>query len=134
MLIGLYTKDGDLELGGNTQGLLSLAKRLMRQSETQFDILLSTSGVDPTPYDGVLTRLSVKIEVEQQLYIGRTGATLRIEGSQRTVAIFASNLESLVRQGSEQPIDSTRVHMHVEYCPGHCFLDEHSEPIVITVL
>ncbi len=134
MLIGLYTKDGDLELGGSTQGLLSLAKRLMGTRETRFDIPLSTSGVDPTPYDGVLTRVSVKIGGEQPLYIGRTGATLRIEGSQRTVAIFASNLESLVRQGSEHPIGSARVHTHVEYYPGHYFLDERSEPIVITVL
>src|SRR5215211_2908027 len=52
---------------------------------TQFDLALSTSGVDPTPYDGVLTRLSVKIGGEQPLYIGRTGTTLRIEGSQRTI-------------------------------------------------
>src|SRR5215203_3745511 len=134
MLRGLYTRDGDLELGGSTQGLLSLAERLMRKGETQFDLALSTSGVDPTPYDGVLSRISVKIGGEQPLCIGRTGATLRIEGSQRTVGIFASNLESLARQASERPIGSGKVHMHVEYYPGHYFLDDRSEPIVITVL
>src|SRR5215217_7189566 len=135
MLIGLYTKDGDLELGGSAQGLLSLAERLIRNRETQFDLALSTSGVDPTPYDGVLSRLSVKIRSEQPLYIGRTGTTLRIEGSQRTLETFASNLESLARQGSEQhPMGTARVHLHLDYYPGHYFLDESSEPIVIAVL
>jgi hypothetical protein len=134
MLIGLYTMDGDLELGGSPGGLSSMAKRLTRKSETQFNIPLSTSGVDPAPYDGVLTQLSVKIGGEQPLYIGRTGATLRIEGSKRTVGIFASNLDSLVRQDSEHPTGSARVHMHVEYYPGHYFLDARSEPLVITVL
>ncbi len=76
MLIGLYTKDGDLELAGSTQGLLSLAEHLVREGETHLEIPLSTSGVDPYPYDGVLTQLSVKIGGEQPLYIGRTGATL----------------------------------------------------------
>ena|SRR5215218_468517 len=61
MLIGLYTNDGDLELGRSAQGLMSLAERLIRNRETHFDLALSTSGVDPTPYDGVLSRLSVKI-------------------------------------------------------------------------
>ena len=61
MLRGLYTKEGDLELGGCTHELLSLAEHLMRKGEIQFDLALSTSGVDPTPYDGVLSRLSVKI-------------------------------------------------------------------------
>jgi hypothetical protein len=131
MLIGLYTKEGDLELGGNTQGLLGLAQRLMRKGETQFDLPLSTSGADPTPYDGVLSRISVKIGGEQPLYIGRTDDTLRIEGSQKAVEIFASDLESLARQGAQRTMGSPRVHMHVEYYPGHYFLDERSEPIVI---
>jgi hypothetical protein len=61
MLIGLYTKEGDLELGGSAQGLMSLAERLIRKGETKFDLALATSGVDPTPYDGILSRLSVKI-------------------------------------------------------------------------
>jgi hypothetical protein len=91
-------------------------------------------GVDPTPYDGVLTQLSAKIGGEEPLYIGRTDDTLRIEGSQKAVEIFASNLESLVRQGSERPIGSAKVNSHVEHYPGHYLLDERSEPIVITVL
>jgi len=134
MLIGLYTKDRDLELGGSTHDLLGLAERLMRKGETQFDIALSTSGIDPTPYDSVLSRISVKTGGEQPLYIARTGATLRIEGSRRTVEIFASNLESLVRQASERANGSVRAHLHVEYYPGHYFLDERSEPLVIAVL
>jgi len=134
MLRGLYTRGGDLEFGGSAQGLLGLAKLLTRKGETQFDLALSTSGVDPTPYDGVLTLLSAKIGGEQPLYIGRTGSTLRIEGSQETVELFASNLESLARQGAEHPMGSEKVHMHVEYYPGHYFLDERSEPVVIAVL
>jgi hypothetical protein len=134
MLVGLYTEESDLELRGSTQGLLSLAQRLTGKEETRFDLPLSTSGVDPAPYDGVLTRLRVKVRGERPLYIGRTGSTLDIEGSRRTVEIFANNLKRLVRQGSEHPTGSSGAHTHVEYYPGHYFLDEQSEPMVITVL
>ena len=134
LLVGLCTMEGDLELGGSTQGLLGLAKCLTRKSETRFDLPLYTTGVNPAPHDDVLTRLSVEIGGEQPLYIGRFGSTLRIKVSPSAVEILASNLERLARQASDRPAGPVSAHAHVEYYPGHYFLDERSEPIVIAVL
>ncbi|WP_033826321.1 hypothetical protein [Kitasatospora sp. MBT63] len=85
---------------------------------------------DAAPYDRGLAILEVATVPEAQVTLFVTGAEdrYRITGEPRLLEVLASSIEEY---GLEADPADTLDHLHVDYFPGHYYLSERSESMVV---
>jgi hypothetical protein len=113
-----YADTGELCLDGTRASLTELARTI--ESEPLRLALDVPVGVAPTPYTGYIHSIVVA-ESEGKVRIRRTGDTLYVEGNRKSRLMLAQNIEAL----------ELTEHAHLDHFPGHPFLDELSQPIVV---
>jgi hypothetical protein len=122
LLVGRYTSSGDLALEGPPDALRSLARRL-RQAPSSIPLGRPASG-NPSPYDGFLETIEVQ-RAETKVTIRKREGALLVCGNGACLEVLAANVEAL----SED--ETVGEHLHLDYHPGHFFLDPTSSPLVV---
>ena len=95
---------------------------------------LHFEDVEPSPYEGVLTRICVDVVKRSRLLVKRVGTDLEISGSREHIVTFAHNMRVPAQQALEMEPSEYAIerHSHEEWYPGHFYLDKDSDPLVIT--
>jgi hypothetical protein len=124
-IVGRFADSG-IDLEGTARSLFEFSERVreMRAHET-FE--LNVPSVPPSPYSGYLRSLQIDVS-EGNVHIWRDDLCICIIGSEEKMGILASNIASLATQKSNYSSE----HSHVEYYPGHFYLAEGAEPLVLT--
>jgi len=124
-IVGRFGNSG-IDLEGTAASLRELSERIgaIRGHET-FE--LNIPSVPPSPYSGYLRSLQIDV-CEGNVRISRDDDCIYVAGSAGKLAILASNMASLASQKSSFSSE----HSHIEYYPGHFYLTEGSEPLVLT--
>jgi hypothetical protein len=124
-IIGRFGNSG-IDLEGTAMSLLELAERVQRlRGRETFE--LSIPSVPPAPYSGYLRSLQIEVG-EGNVHILLDHDRVYITGSAEKMEILAKNIASLASQKSSHSSE----HSHIEYFPGHFYLTEGSEPLVLT--
>jgi hypothetical protein len=100
---------------------------MLRRGESAV-VTVPVPATKPDPYQGWLESIAVRVEIEPQMIIARSGCQLVFRGGQKSLAVLADNVETL----AQDLADSDR-HTHIEYFPGHYYLREGSIPLVVAV-
>jgi hypothetical protein len=117
-------KSGEMELSGTSLELLELVKGLRSSRGTR---RLGASG-NPSPYSRALSSIeSRRTSGKVAILLPSDGETLEIQGGLEELELLASNIEDFAADGDRS------AHLHVEYFPGHDYLSERSEPLVIAL-
>lgn len=115
---------GETELAGTTRDLLRVVDALRSGGRT----LQLDSSVDPAPYGRALSLLvSRRTSGGVTMSVAPEGTSIEIQGGVEELAILASNIEGFASEGDPA------IHLHIEYFPGHVYLSEGSEPLVVTL-
>jgi hypothetical protein len=118
------TNDTEVLLSAGSADLVRLAA-FVRSGQPRV-IRLGVPDTDAAPYDRWLDSVDIR-PGEGTLLIAIEDSRLILAGNAACRDTLAYNLEFLA--SSEEQAD----HLHVEYYPGHPFLDEHSVPLVLEV-
>jgi len=124
-IVGRFGRSG-IDLEGSAMSLLEFAGRVegLRGRET-FGLRMPSAPA--SPYTGYLRSLEIKVG-EGNVHILRDDDRVHIAGSVEKMGILAKNIASLASQESNHSSE----HSHIEYYPGHFYLAEESEPLVLT--
>ncbi|WP_326565358.1 hypothetical protein VSH64_26285 [Amycolatopsis rhabdoformis] len=114
------TEYRELEISGSRAELQALGQAL-QSGEGQIDV---PKDPNPEPYDSSLSRIDFRV-TSGKITMSTTGETLKIQGAQEFFAVLADHIESF---GAEADLDS---HIHIDYFPGHDYLTEGSESLVL---
>lgn len=125
-LIGRYD-DSDISLEGHEPALLELARLLRKAGDADVRPLM-IPPTPPDPYNSYATSLKVE-HGASGVRIARNQSQIRISGSSNKLAALAENIE-WIANGNPANIGSN--HIHIEYHPGHFYLEEESIPLVIS--
>jgi hypothetical protein len=116
--------NGEMELSGTARELLELVRGIRSSG----GIWPLDTGGDPSPYSRALAsvemrRTSGKATVR---YVSNQEA-LEIQGGRKELELLASNIGDFAVAGD------LSAHLHIEYFPGHDYLAEDSEALVIAL-
>ena len=117
---------GGIDIEGTAKSMLDLSQRVLQIREHEV-FELSIPSKPPFPYAGYLRFLRIDLK-EGNVHIRREGDCMLVGGSVEKMGILASNIASL----AVQETNGTSAHSHIEYHPGHFYLVEGSEPLVLT--
>lgn len=112
-----------VEVSGSRSSLAELARSLTQDSVSMsegdadqfYNVTLKEVRVQVRPGERVLLRVDVEAD------------RLHIAGDDDLLAILSANIADFAREGA------VGEHLHVEYFPGHFFLDPQSAPLIITL-
>ncbi len=134
-LCGDYSHLSDLAVDGDLEDLLELAA-LLENNSGILKVSFYFEGVDPSPYDGVLKKLRAEITDDDKLLVKCTETTLEIRGTKEHMRKLAHNVHVPARETLEMDLPKGGIprhsHIHVEWYPNHFYLDENSDPLVVT--
>lgn len=120
-----YTPPVDLELSANPSELLTLSAEIaaftIHPKVNELN-LLADGSVDPAPFTRCLTGLRVRRSAYPAC-VAVDGEELIIAGTNETLALFCSFLESAAQDG----------HVHYEYYEGDEYISPDSLPLVVRV-
>lgn len=127
-----YSASNNLLLEATLEGLSELAGILEDNSEkTQCKLLVPAEAVAKS-YEGFLTDLHI-VKSDGALKIYHNPSVLMISGSPSNCSILAANLNFLQEEALSQPQLQSVLHWHIDYFPGHFYLDPVSEPAVVYI-
>jgi hypothetical protein len=124
-IVGRFGNSGS-DLEGTGASLLELSERV-REITGHETFELKIPKVPPFPHSGYLKSLQIDVS-EGKVQIWRDENCIYATGSVEMIAILAKNIAFLATQKN----DRSSVHSHIEYFPGHFYLTEGSEPLVLT--
>lgn len=114
----------EMELRGTAVELNALAE-LIRSGDGGVE--LDCAG-DPFPYDRKLSRVRIApASGPAVIQCSSDSDVLYIRGGGAQFELLAVNLEGFADEGDALS------HLHLDYFPGHDYLDESSEPLVIAL-
>jgi hypothetical protein len=111
-------------LSGTAAELSALAASMRDGSVS---ITLDVAG-DPAPYSRMLSSLAVA-RTDGPVVIERREAVLHIRGGAAQLDVLAANIQDFAAEEGD-----AGSHLHIEYFPGHGYLDETSEALVVQFL
>ena len=115
---------GVIDIEGVKNEILDLAELLSSGEETPKTLALNS--------DSEFHRISV-VPDSSLVTVNASKDQITIKGKQDCLAKFANSLLSLM-SGELPPAGSKlRAHTHIEYYPGHFFLDPSSTPTIVTL-
>lgn len=116
--------DREVEVEGTPTALRQLATLI--QSPAEVSIGLASGRVNLGPFRGFARSITVRPN-ERKVRIERQDDQLLLSGTWGAREVLAANLNDFA-QGPYEPGD----HLHVEFFPGHAYLDEGSLPLVFS--
>lgn len=117
-------KSGETELSGTSNELLQLA-RAIRLNQAAFPL---EKVPDASPYTRSLAMLeSTLTSGSEAISMSSEGDTLEIRGGAAALALLAENIEGFAAEGDET------AHLHIDYFPGHEYLSQNSNSLVIAL-
>ena len=116
---------GEMKISGTRVQLRELARRLRSEGEGTVTLY---SVSDPSPYSRSLEiiefcRRSGKVCIS----LVQDKSSLMIKGDTESLDVFADNIDEFASKAD------SGTHLHIEYYPGHYYLAEGSESLVITI-
>ncbi|MFB7781812.1 hypothetical protein ACFC1D_03710 [Streptomyces vinaceus] len=112
---------GELELSGSRAELYAFG----RQVRAGLGETALSHVADPAPYSRSLSRVTFgQAETAAVIAVLADGETLEVRGGPEALAVLATNIEGFAQESD--PSD----HLHLEY-PGHAYLSEESDPLVL---
>ncbi|WP_425564566.1 Imm32 family immunity protein [Planotetraspora silvatica] len=81
----------------------------------------------PFPYSRSLSGLEFRETSEDVVCIAADGPSLKIHGGRMALDLLAENIEGFASEADHSD------HLHIEYFPGHDYLSQDSEPLVIAI-
>jgi len=124
--VGLYSSRGDIEIEG-TPGAIRLLVEHFRGAPGTIALAVPWQR-GAAPYNGFLT--AIRVEAGAGMVTFRRQSTLlAVSGAPRPLALLAESIATLVtdHRGAAR-------HVHIEYYPGHAFIDPDSLPVVVGVV
>lgn len=125
-IVGRFGSEG-MDLEGTAKSMLEFSRRVLQIREIEI-FELSIPSISPLPYAGYLRFLRFDLN-EGNVHIRLEGDCMLVGGSVEKIGIFAGNIASL----ASQETNGIPAHSHIEYHPGHFYLVEGSEPLVLTM-
>jgi hypothetical protein len=114
----------ELEVSGKRQDLLALAAICFSGQNGRVPLKVTLPGVPDS---------SISIFFEAgPIVIRQQGGSVFVRGEERKVSLLGENIAFLANQQASK--EQLKPHLHIEYMPGHAYLDETSESLVITLL
>jgi hypothetical protein len=131
-VVGRYTNSDGVELRGHPAALRRLADMLV-STDRPLEITLSVpEGASSEPYDAFLRRIRIT-RSSGDVAIMRCDTTMVVTGATEKLSILARWISWLAADNETMATNDVSDHLHLEYYPGHEFLDASSRPTVITV-
>ncbi len=131
-LIVQYSTSNDLQLEATLEALDEFAGILEDDSKKSYHKLLMPAEPVAKSYAGFLADLHIAKD-EGALKIYRDHSALIISGNRDNCLTLAANIRFLHEEALSQPQLHSMLHIHIEYFPGHFYLDPVSDPIVIYI-
>ncbi|OHV64164.1 hypothetical protein BCD48_37565 [Pseudofrankia sp. BMG5.36] len=122
MLVAASGRTGELVVRGDGPGLLQLADAILSGNHH-----VETSAMaDVAPYDEALSGIRITACTRPTTRVGKQAdGTMIISGPSSGLRILADNMRALAES------DTSGHHLHIEYFPGHFYLDHESTPLVV---
>lgn len=126
LLITVRFGDREVEVEGTPIALRQLASLIRSSAEVSID--LTPGLVDPSPYKGFVRSITVRPN-ENKVQIQRSDDQLLLTGRLAAREVLAANVNDFADSHYE-PGD----HLHIDFFPGHYYLEEGSLPLVFSRL
>src|ERR1700736_6355251 len=116
--------DREFEVEGAPAALRQLAALV--HSPAELVAQLTPARSDPSSYKGFVRSIRIRPD-ERKVRVQRLDDQLLLSGTMSAREILAANLNNFA-DGPSQPGD----HLHVQFFPGHYYLEEGSLPFVVS--
>lgn len=122
MIVRRSSATGELCLEGTSEDLRAFSSLLQKAPGS---IALSVPS-KMSGYDDHLLGISIRERTGSHVSLkyDSTSSSLVVEGDPRYLAVLAANITALAN-------NSVQGHLHIEFFPGHFYLDEASDPVVV---
>ena len=114
----------ELEISGEKRDLLALAAICFSGRDGQLPLKVSSDGATDSSVSISLGSGPIEIRLES--------SNVLIRGEQSKLSLLGENIAFLANQKTSR--ERLKPHLHIEYVPGHAYLEEASEPLVLTLL
>ena len=84
------------------------------------------SGINPQPYAELVQAIEIS-RGDGPLRISMRGKSCRVTGGHEPLQLLVDNVSWLLDSDERGP------HLHFEYFPGHVYIHESSEPLILRV-
>ncbi|MFF4594457.1 hypothetical protein [Amycolatopsis sp. NPDC001319] len=113
---------GEMSISGTRSDLLALCREL-RSGRAE---MRASKAADPRPYDRSLSRIEFR-PASGKVHISslEDGESMEIRGGLEFLAFLAEVIEGFALEADQDD------HLHVDYFPGHYYLVEESDSLVI---
>jgi hypothetical protein len=128
-IIGKYD-NSSIDIEGSAESLRELSEVIQSFIGSEL-FSLYVPSTSPSPYLGYAKSLKLE-RGGGNVRVFRHGAEISISGSPEKLLIFARNIGRLAEQENHTRSDPYHDHIHIDYHPGHFYLDEESIPLVVT--
>jgi len=120
-----YSALAGFEIIASEADILFLVNTITQSADIEDETRVLCQNADLTlaPYDEAVSDIRIN-SASGHLQIIHLPSTLRLLGDSPSLRLLAENLEAIT--GGSSP------HLHVEYYPGHFFIAEGSEPLIVT--
>jgi hypothetical protein len=122
--VGLYSSRGDIEIEGTREAIRALVRSFRATPSTLTFVVPWQRG--PKPYDGFLKEFQVHTG-EGMVILRRQDDVLIASGAPHCLDLMAKNIATLLG-------DNEATHTHLEYYPGHPYIDGGSLPLVVGIV
>lgn len=129
-VVGRFTKTGEIEIRGDRQALIKLAKLLVEPHSLSICPFVIPQMLSIEAYDGFIVAAHI-VKTEADVRISLHETTLIISGSPKKLKILAENIEWLATQEDSANTREVENHLHIEYHPDHFFLDPETDSLVV---
>jgi hypothetical protein len=122
-----YSARAGLEISGKPAAIGGLANdiRQVANGEAQL-IRVRTTPAVPGPYDSDVSFIEIARN-EGPLRISQVDGGCHVVGGREQLELLADNVEWLLQS------EGGGAHLHLEYFPGHAYIDASAEPLVVQV-
>jgi hypothetical protein len=122
--------DSDIEIEGSGDALRELASELQRL-HGDLTLTLFVPARPASPYDGYAKALTL-VPRGDYVRVSQTGDEIFISGARDKLDILAKNIGRLAEGEDAPPLSGGKRHLHIEYYPGHFYVESGSIPLVVT--
>ena len=114
----------DLELNGTKQDFLALAAICFSGRNGALPLRVKRPGPKVSSVSVLFESGPIAIRMKDDSVV--------IQGEERRLSLLGENIAFLANQPPSS--DRLKPHLHIEFIPGHLYLDEESEPLVLTLV
>jgi hypothetical protein len=122
--------ESSVDIEGSAESLRELSQ-VIQKTGSSGTLVFRIPQNPPTPYLAYAKSLRI-CPSQGNISIIRNGDEIIINGSPEKLFILAQNIEGLAEQATHESPGNHQAHLHIEYHPGHFYLQENSIPLIVT--